>query len=218
MSIRPVTNSERKPNYGSIYSEAIGLKPGLGLLSQSIASVPVSADVGVVMLDDDSPDSFFQIEAYYGPVYLDTSGGNFDTGKRGRAQKYIRFKILKLNSRTQRKKMAQKIGTRLLTDTSTGFNKRFNNNWMMRDRYVCGSPQESSYTVAFMDDDDATTGSKIGLMPFARSIADGKLPGQQFTFDNDGHSYVYEYNQYVPKPGQVEMTMTIRRATSPSTK
>ena len=192
MSLRP--RQEAVVSHGSLYAPPIVLKPHL--------------DVGVIMMNDAKPDAFFTIEFYYGHVLADNGG--FTAGK---GQKYVRFKVTRLQSRTQRKKLARTIATRLLNRGDKDFDRNFSSR-MERDEYVCGNPATSTYSIAFLQKTNETLELKF-FENLAKIIADDKSPGQPFTFDNDKHNYKYVYDaRYVHKGAAIEHitgSLTVRR-------
>ena len=171
MSLRP--RQEAVVSHGSLYAPPIVLKPHL--------------DVGVIMMNDANSDAFFTIEFYYGHVLADNGG--FTAGK---GQKYVRFKVTRLETRTQLKKLASTIAARLVNKGDVEFDRNFSSILMESDGYVCGSPDTSTYSIAFMQKTNETLELKF-FEKLAKIIADGASQGQKFTF-NDGHNYEYLYD------------------------
>ena len=195
MSLRP--RQEAVVSHGSLYAPPIVLKPHL--------------DVGVIMMKDADPDAFFTIEFYYGHVLGDTSGGGFKAGK---GQKYVRFKVANLQSRTQRKKLARTIAARLVNKRDKDFDRHFGSISMESDEYVCGSPATSTYSIAFVQRSNETLQLDF-FENLAKIIADDASPGQPFTLDNDGHQYEYLYDAHRVHAGtaieHITGSLTVRR-------
>ena len=195
MSLRPRT--EKKPEagqHGSLFAPAIKLKPGLPLqIAGLLPKPPLEAqeDIGLGLIDDSSPNANMTINFYCGPVNDDTDAAYI---KRDHDLFWLRFKIMLVDSRSDRRNIAKLISKRVLPILQTGM---YDPEPYEDDQYVCGNPRASSYIVAFFN--RGPVRDKLEYVPIlfeeiARAIAikDPKSDSQKaFKIDLDGFNYNY---------------------------
>lgn len=177
MSLRP--RREKKPtvnNFGSILGPAIDLKP--------------VQDVGIKLINNTKPGAYFVTEMYFGPIGADDIMVRSEDYP---GQRYLRFRLNLLGSRSGRRSFAARIetGMKPLLGPEFGDAKH-------TDSYVCGSPANSFYVVCFPETSASTSTFELDPMVLAKAIT-GASPGDPFVIDTDGFKYSYAITGQDPK-------------------
>ena len=164
--------NERKPAgpaIGSLYGSAIDVKT-------------TQLDVGVNIINNSEPNTYFQIEMFFGAIESDMGTNVLNPGFKG--QKYLRFRLNRLGSRSGRRSFAQRIERTI----APLLENKGVDDAVYTDSYVCGSPAMSFYVLSYPCYVDTTF--EFDAAELAEAIT-GVKPGVDFPIDTDGFMYQY---------------------------
>ena len=127
--------------------------------------------MGVNLINNTKPGAYFVNEMYFGPIGSDDI---MVTSEDYRGQRYLRFRLNLLGSRSGRRSFAARIETAMKPLLGPGFGEPKHT-----DSYVCGSPANSFYVISFPETSASVSTFELDPLVVAKAIT-GTTPGDIF--------------------------------------